>query len=111
DDIIAGRPVSHPYMGVLGQSITADIATQYGLPVSKGAYVTRIISDGPAGKAGIKTGNITVAVDGKPVNSMDDLIGEIRSRGIGAKMSVTYYSGKDKKTVEVTLEEKPKSAQ
>ena len=111
DDIIAGRPVSHPYMGVLGQSITADIATQYGLPVSKGAYMTRVIPDGPAGKAGIKNGDIVVAADGKPVNSMDDLIGEIRSRGIGAKMSVTYYSGKDKKTVEVTLEEKPKSAQ
>ena len=111
DDIIAGRPVSHPYMGVLGQSITADIATQYGLPVSKGAYMTRVIPDGPAGKAGIKNGDIVVAADGKPVNSMDDLIGEIRSKSIGAKMSVTYYSGKDKKTVEVTLEEKPKSAQ
>ncbi|MBK5092110.1 MAG: trypsin-like peptidase domain-containing protein [Actinobacteria bacterium] len=111
DAIIAGRPVSHPYMGLLGQSINQEIATQYGLPVSKGAYATRVVADGPAGKAGIKSGDIIVAVDDKPVNSMDDLIGEIRSRGVGAKMSVTYYSGNDKKTVDVTLEEKPKTIQ
>jgi len=111
DDIIAGRPVSHPYMGVLGQSINEEIATQYSLPVSKGAYVTRVLPDGPAGKAGIKTGDIIVAVDGKPVNSMDGLVGEIRKRNVGDKLSVTYYSGDEKKTAEVTLEEKPKSAQ
>ena len=111
DDLIAGRPVSHPYMGVLGQSITADIATQYGLPASSGAYITQVLANGPAGKAGIKTGDIIVAVDGKPVHTMGDLIAEIRSRGVGSKMSVTYYSGKDKKTTDVTLEEKPKNVQ
>ena len=111
DDLIAGRPVSHPYMGVLGQSITADIATQYGLPASSGAYITQVLANGPAGKAGIKTGDIIVAVDGKPVHTMGDLIAEIRSRGVGSKMSVTYYSGKDKKTADVTLEEKPKNVQ
>jgi len=111
DNLIAGRPVSHPYIGVLGQSITADIATQYGLPVSSGAYITQVLANGPAGKAGIKTGDIVVAVDGKPVNSMGDLIAETRSRGVGSKMSVTYYSGNDKKTAEVTLEEKPKNVQ
>jgi S1-C subfamily serine protease len=95
----------------LGQSITADIATQYGLPVSSGAYITQVLANGPAGKAGIKTGDIVVAVDGKPVNSMGDLIAETRSRGVGSKMSVTYYSGNDKKTAEVTLEEKPKNVQ
>jgi S1-C subfamily serine protease len=111
DDLIAGRPVSHPYMGVLGQSITADIATQYGLPASSGAYITQVLANGPAGKAGIKTGDIIVAVDGKPVHTMGDLIAEIRSRDVGSKMSVTYYSGKDKKTADVTLEEKPKNVQ
>jgi S1-C subfamily serine protease len=109
DDLIAGRPVSHPYIGVLGQSVTTDVATQYGLPVSQGAYVTNVVSGGPAAKAGIKTGDIVVAVDGKVVKSMDDLITEIRSRSVGGKMSVTYYSGNNKKTAEVTLAEKPRN--
>lgn len=109
DDIIAGRPISHPYIGLMGQSIDENIASEYNLPVSKGAYVTRVVPDGPAAKAGIKSGDIVVQVNGQPVNSMDDLISEVRKRNVNDKISVTYYSGNDKKTVDVTLAEKPKN--
>ena len=109
DDIIAGRPVSHPYIGILGQSVSKSIATEYNLPVEKGAYVTRVVPGGPADKAGIKTGDIIVEVDGKQVSGMDDVVSAVRKRKVGDKVSVTYYSGNDRKTAEVTLEEKPKS--
>ncbi len=106
DDLIAGRSISHPYIGVLGQTISESIATQYNLPVSKGAYVTRVVPDSPADKAKIKTGDIIVQIDGKPVKSMDDVISTVRSHKVGDKISVTYHSGGSKKTVELTLEEK-----
>jgi putative serine protease PepD len=107
DDLIAGRPVSHPYLGVLGQTISPSIATQYNLPASNGAYVTRVVPSSPAAKVGIKTGDIIVGIGGKPVKSMDDVVAAIRSHAIGDKVSVTYYSGTSKKTVDVTLQEKP----
>jgi S1-C subfamily serine protease len=111
DDIIAGRPVSHPYLGVLGQTVTDTIAEQYGLPVSNGAYITRVVPEGPAEKAGIKTGDIIVEIDGKPVKGMDEIISEVRGRGVGDTVSVTYYDGNEKKAVDVTLEEKPTNIQ
>lgn len=111
DDIIGGRPISHPYIGVSGQSVSENIATQYSLPVSSGAYVTNIVSGGPADKAGIKSGDIIVEIDGKPVKSMDDLVAEVRKGKVGDKVTVTYYDGTDKKTAQVTLEEKPKNLQ
>lgn len=107
DDIIAGRPVSHPYMGVLGQTVTEEIARQYSLPVTKGAYVTRVVPGGPAEKAGIKAGDIVVEIAGQPINSIDDLIAAVRKGSVGEKLSVAFYSGSEKKTVDVTLEEKP----
>jgi S1-C subfamily serine protease len=109
DDLIGGRSVSHPYIGVQGQTISADIASQYGLPVTEGAYIADVVAGSPANKAGIKSGDMVVVADGQPVKSMDDLIAAIRKKNIGGKVSVTFYRGSDKKTVDVTVEEEPKN--
>jgi serine protease Do len=63
DDLIAGRPVSHPYVGILGQTVSQSIAQRYNLPVDAGAYVTRVVPGSPADKAGIKAGDIIVGID------------------------------------------------
>jgi S1-C subfamily serine protease len=99
--------VSHPYIGVQGQTVSSDIATQYNLPVSEGAFVTGVVQGSPAQKAGIKTGDIIVAADGQPVKSVDDLIAAVRKKNVGDKMSITYYDGSNKKTVDVTIQEEP----
>ncbi len=109
DDLIGGRSVSHPYIGVQGQTVSADIASQYDLPVTDGAYITRVVSGGPADKAGIKAGDIVVEADNQPVKSMDELIAAIRRNGVGGRISVTFYEGGDKKTASLKIEEKPKS--
>ena len=110
DDLIAGRAVSHPYIGIAGQTISDTIASQYNLPVSKGAYVTNVQQGSPADKAGIKQGDIVVAIDGKDIGGMDDLVAAARTKSVGDKMSLTFLSnGTDKKTATVTLEEKPKN--
>jgi putative serine protease PepD len=109
DDIIAGRPVSHPYLGVLGQSITSTIAEQYDLPVDAGAYITRVVPDGPSAKAGLKSGDIIVEIDGEPVKAMDNVISMVRGHDVGDTVQVVYYDGTERKSAEVTLEEKPES--
>jgi len=111
DDIIAGKPISHPYLGVLGQTVTPSVAQQYNLPVEEGAYVTQVVPGSPAEKAGMKTGDIIVAIDGKPVKSMDDVVASVRTHQVGDKLSVTFYQGASKKTAQVTLAEKPTTVQ
>ena len=110
DSIIGGKPVSHPYLGVQGQTVSQDIATQYNLPVTSGAYITSVIPGGPADKVGMKSGDIIVAINGQPVKSMDDVVAAVRKLKVGDKVSVTYYQGSSKKTAEVKLQEKPANA-
>ena len=111
DAIIGGKKVSHPYIGILGQTVSQDIATRYNLPVDTGAYVTNVVQGGPADKAGIKTGDIIVEINGQTVKSMDDVVSEVRKLQVGTQVNVTFYSGKDKKTAQVTLQEKPANVQ
>jgi len=109
DDLIAGRSVSHPYIGVQGQTISTDIASRYGLPVTEGAYISSVVSGSPADKAGLKGGDIVVTADGQPVKSMDDLIAVVRKKNVGGKVTVTFYQGSDKKTANMAVVEKPKN--
>ena len=107
DAIIAGKAVSHPNIGVQGQSVTTDVATQYNLPVTEGAMVTGVMPGSSAEKAGIKSGDIIVSADGQPVKTIDDLIAAIRKKNVGDKISVTYYENGSKKTADMTIQEEP----
>jgi len=111
DAIIAGKSVSHPFIGVQGQSVTSDVASQYNLPVTEGAFVTSVVPGSSAEKAGLKSGDIVVAADGQPVKTIDDLIAEVRKKNVGDKMSVTYYNNGTKKTADMTIQEEPNNIQ
>jgi len=111
DDLIAGKPVSHPYIGISGQTVSDTIATQYNLPVTSGAYVTAVVPGSPAEKAGIKQGDIIVSVNGQAVTSMDDLIGAVRNNNVGQTITLGYYSNGQKKSAQVTLAEMPSNVQ
>lgn len=79
---------SRAYLGVYTTEITADVAKQYNLPVSYGAYLysdggtySPIIKDSPAEKAGLKNKDIITAVNGVKLGeagSLSTLIGEYK---------------------------------
>lgn len=107
DDLIEGRPVSHPYIGIQGQSVSERIARQYDLPTEQGAYVTLVVPGGPADNAKLRQGDIITAIEGKQIKSMDDVIAVVRRHKVGDKLEVTFYSERSKKTATVTVAEKP----
>ena len=84
--LIEDGKYSHPWLGVSGTSLTPDIAKQIGLAKNyHGVFVTTVVPDSPAQKAGLqeatynaervlKGGDVIVALDGKMVRDIDDLI-------------------------------------
>jgi serine protease Do len=72
-ELIAHGHVSHGYLGVLIQNVTADIAASEGIEPNHGALVGDVTAGGPGAAAGIQTGDIIQSVNGKAVNSAADL--------------------------------------
>ena len=75
------------YLGIYGIDITADVAKEYNLPVSAGAYLyntakySSVIKDSPAEKAGLKNKDIITAVNDAKIGtagSLSSLIGEYK---------------------------------
>lgn len=60
--------VKRPWLGAKLQEVTPDIADSLGLPRPSGALVSSVAADSPAARAGIKTGDVIVSVDGTAVD-------------------------------------------
>lgn len=65
-----GREI--PYLGVEGMDVTEAANLQQGVPL--GAYVTEVVMDSPAMKAGIQSGDIITAIDEMPILSFSQYI-------------------------------------
>jgi S1-C subfamily serine protease len=119
--------VKHAYIGISGGNITPALAKALKLPVEAGILVNEVVKDSPADKAGIEGGDtnatiegakvtlggdIVTEVDGKPVDSMEEVVDKVNSAQPGDKMELTLLRG-DNETehVTVTLGVRPNSAE
>jgi len=106
-EIITHGKVMRPWLGVSGLSLTPEIASYYNLPVEKGALITEVMPDSPAEKAEMKRGDIIIGFGDKAVNSVDDLVREIKNRKIGEKAKVLLLRDGEKWMADVKLEQTP----
>jgi serine protease Do len=109
EELIDKGYATHPWLGFSGSTLDPDVAQSYNLPVDKGAIVRNVVQGAPADKAGLEAGDIIVAMDGTAIDSMDQLIMEIRKREIGDTVTIDYYRNSEKKQTKAVLEEKPKT--
>ena len=79
------------WIGVRIQSVTPEIADSLGLGVARGALVAGVSPDGPASAAGIKTGDIVLAFNGRTINAMRDLPRVVAEADIGATVDVQLF--------------------
>ncbi|UCB47573.1 MAG: DegQ family serine endoprotease [Deltaproteobacteria bacterium] len=98
--------VTRAWLGVGIQDLTPELADYYHVKEQKGALVTQVYEGDPAGKAGIKTGDIIVEVDGKKVSSSRDLSRTIASAPVGAQIPITILRDGQEKTFPVELTER-----
>jgi serine protease Do len=94
--------VSRGWLGVGIQDLTEELADYYGLGQAEGVLVTRVFEGDPADKAGIKAGDVILAVNGRDVASGRALSLAVAGVGVGNKMRVTVLRDEKKKTFRVT---------
>jgi S1-C subfamily serine protease len=102
-EIIQHGKVMRPWLGVSGLTISPEIATYYSLPVDKGALVTEVWPESPAGKAGMEKGDIIIGFGDKAIDSVDELVKEVQKRKIGEKTRIMVIRDGSRSIAEVTL--------
>jgi S1-C subfamily serine protease len=106
-DIIARGTHVRPWLGIIGLSLSREIANYYGIPVAEGVLVTRVVDGSPADEAGIAPGDIILAMDDAPITRIEKLLSEIHKREVGEKVDLMVYRNGQKYTIEVILAKAP----
>jgi len=104
-DILQYGHVRRPQLGVQIQSVSEADAEVYKLPSIAGAEVVIVQKDSPAEKAGIKLGDVVVAVDGDAVKDGTDLTTALARHQPGERVNLTIYRNGQKQQVSATLGE------
>ncbi|MDH4140874.1 MAG: trypsin-like peptidase domain-containing protein, partial [Coriobacteriia bacterium] len=109
EELIGGGEVSHPFLGVLGQTIDETLAQEKNLPVDEGALVVDLTPGTNAVAAGIRKGDIIIRLNETPIRSMDELILAVRRQAVGD--TVTLKIMRDNKEIELQMKvgSKPKN--
>ena len=103
DQLIKSGSVTRGYLGVGIQDVTRDIADGVGLAEAKGAIVSNVAEDGPAGPAGVQSGDIITAVDGDPIDDALDLSRTIAGKAPDTPVELTIWRDGAETTATVTL--------
>ncbi len=111
DALIKDGKITYAYLGVMVGDIAALEADKReklgkGTP-DKGGLVSEVSEDGPAGKAGMKPGDVIVAVDEQKIQVGPDVVDYVSSRPVGSKVTVSLVREGKPKKVQVTLGELP----
>lgn len=112
NQIVKNGKVRRGYLGVLLDSVHAEFAAVYGLKEAKGSIVTDVRDkQGPAALAGIKTGDVIVEFNGRPVASAQDLIASIAGSAPNESITLGYLrengANFETRTASVKLGERP----
>ncbi len=103
--LIEDGTVTRGYLGVSIQDVSKDIADSVGLPNARGAIVREPTEDGPAGAAGVKSGDIILKVDGDQIDDALDLSRTIAGKAPDSTVELTIWRDGAETTLSVTLQQ------
>ena len=107
--LVSGGKVTRGYLGIVPQDIDADLAKQFNLPDQNGALVSDVVADTPAAKAGIKSGDVITAINGKPVTDAHSLQLTVSQISPGTPVAVKVFRNGTSRNFTVALAELPGS--
>jgi serine protease DegQ len=103
--LIAYGSVKRGQLGIKGSEMTADMAKAFNIDAQRGAFVSEVLPGSAAAKAGIKAGDVIVAVEGKPITSFAELRVKIGTTPPGKAVKIGLLRNGKPMDVSVTLDD------
>ena len=105
--LIDGGRVHRPYLGILMQDVTPELAGSLGTgSPQKGAIVDQIEGDAPAARAGLQPGDVIVKVDGQDVDGSKAVQKAVLGKTLGQKVTLDVWRGGKAMQISATTAER-----
>ena len=108
--LIESGEVKRGLLGIKGMEMSADIAKAFNLNVQRGAFVSEVLANSGSAQAGVKSGDVIVSLNGKPLSSFAELRSRIATTEPGTKVKLGLLRDGKPMDVEVTLDKSTSSS-
>jgi len=111
DQLVRRGRLTRGYLGVAVQEVTPALARGLGVSTTaRGIVIGDVAPDSPAERAGLRRGDVVLAVDGKPVDDVGHFRNLIAGTAPGTPLKLTILREGREQTLEVTVGEAPERA-
>ncbi len=108
-DLLQKGNVSRAWIGVSYQELTPELASNFGVQRTRGALINEVVTDGPAAKAGMRSGDILVDIEGREIREGRDLLRAVLQYPVGQALSVSVLRDGQTKKLSVVTVDRPDS--
>jgi serine protease DegQ len=108
EQIIKTGSVTRGWIGVEVQEITGALAESLKLPDARGAIIAGVLRGGPADKAGVKPGDVLLAIEGKPVNDPQSMLNLVAGLAPGENAKLSLRRGQEPIELAIAVGKRPK---
>lgn len=109
ESLVADGRVTRGYLGVMIQDVTPSLAKEFDLKDQKGALIGDVVPKGPADKSGLKSGDVVLEFNGKPVRDSRQLKLQVAGVKPGERVPVKVLRNGATKHIDVAVAELPGS--
>jgi membrane-associated protease RseP (regulator of RpoE activity) len=102
-ELLAGKRV---FLGISPLDLTPELRDHFGASKDSGILIAEVEANSPAAKAGLKVGDIVVALDGKDVASSGDLRRSLNTKKDGETVRIDILRGRSRQTLVATVVER-----
>jgi serine protease Do len=106
-DIFSVNSEKHPWLGVVGLTLTEEIAHYYGLAVGHGVLITKVAEGSPAESTGLSEGDIILEADNNETLTIEDLVREVRKHKVDDTIRIYAVRSGREHLFELTLSAMP----
>ena len=107
EELLATGTAKHAYLGLTPGELTAQIAAQLGIQGGSGVVVLAADTDGPAGRAGIRPGDVLQSMEGVQLTTPETLLAELRKHNPGDTVGFKVKRGDQSLDIKVDLTDRP----
>jgi S1-C subfamily serine protease len=99
--------VNHSFLGIEPRPLTPEIASQLGISTTEGVLVFDVSEGSAAANAGLEPGDIIVDIDGKQIETVEDLYSVLRTKSPGDEVTIKAMRDGEEVTLNATLDARP----
>ena len=100
---LRGGDLVRAWSGLVGQSLTQDLAEGFGLETPGGVIVAKVYPGGPADRAGVRAGDVILGLDGRRVTDVESFRYRVATRDLGGTAELEIWRSRTTKTLDMPL--------